>query len=279
MFAFPSTRFIVVWALGRWDERRAADRQAGMHPRFLQKLVAYWIRGPILQWISCFLTQRKMCVVVEGEKPRPVDVGSGSTARHCAWTSAHPLPYTRPMMNLRSDNVEPQIRFFADDCLLYRPINSIKDNQVLQQNLDKLQNWSKDWGMKFNTRKCYLLSSRTKTSYFYTVNDQIHKQVQDNPYLGLTISDNTIFIRFGSQSYKQIVGIPTGTNCAPLVADLFLFCYERDFRSRLSDNNQADFVEAFNSTSRYLDDLLNTDNPYFEQMVSQVYICIPLNSS
>ena len=39
----------------------------------------------------------------------------------------------------------------------------------------------------------------------------------------------------------------------------------------LSDNNQADVVEAFNSTSRYLDDLVNIDNPYFEQMVSQIY--------
>ena len=44
--------------------------------------------------------------------------------------------------------------------------------------------------MKFNAKKCYLLSSRTKTSHFYTINDQILKQVQDNPYLGLTISDN-----------------------------------------------------------------------------------------
>ena len=48
-----------------------------------------------------------------------------------------------------------------------------------------------------------------------------------------------------------------GTNCAPLVAYLFLFCYERDFVWSLSDNNQAAVVEAFNSTSRYLDDLLN----------------------
>ena len=62
-----------------------------------------------------------------------------------------------------------------------------------------------------------------------------------------------------------------GTNCAPLVADLFLFCYERDFMLSLSDNNQADVVETFNSTSRYLDDLFNIDNPYFEQMVSQIY--------
>ena len=62
-----------------------------------------------------------------------------------------------------------------------------------------------------------------------------------------------------------------GTNCAHLVADLFLFCYERDFMLSLSDNNQTDIIEAFNSTSRYLDDLLNINNPYFEQMVGQIY--------
>ena len=39
----------------------------------------------------------------------------------------------------------------------------------------------------------------------------------------------------------------------------------------LSDNNQTNIIEAFNSTSRYLDDLLNIDNPYFEQMVGQIY--------
>ena len=55
-----------------------------------------------------------------------------------------------------------------------------------------------------------------------------------------------------------------GTNFAPLVADLFLFCYERDFMTLLSGDNQTDIIETFISTSRYLDDLLNIDNPYFE---------------
>ena len=82
---------------------------------------------------------------------------------------------------------------------------------------------------------------------------------------------DNIFIRFGSKLYRQIVGIPMGTNYAPLVSDLFLCCYERDFMLSLSANNQTDINEAFNSTSRYLDDLLNTDNPYFEQMVGQIY--------
>ena len=82
---------------------------------------------------------------------------------------------------------------------------------------------------------------------------------------------DNIYIRFGTKLYKQIVGIPIGTNCAPLVADLFLFCYERDFVTSLSDVKQAEIIEAFNSASRYLDDLLNIDNPYFECMVNRIY--------
>ena len=70
-------------------------------------------------------------------------------------------------------------------------------------------------------------------------------------------------------TYKEHMTHPV--LCAPLVADLFLFCYERDYMLSLSDNNQTDIIEDFNSTSRYLDDLLNIDNPYFEQMVGQIY--------
>ena len=62
-----------------------------------------------------------------------------------------------------------------------------------------------------------------------------------------------------------------GTNCAPLVADLFLFCYGRDFMMSLSDDKQADVIDAFNTTSRYLDDILNINNVYFDNMVSQIY--------
>ena len=64
-----------------------------------------------------------------------------------------------------------------------------------------------------------------------------------------------------------------GTNSAPLVADLFLFCYERDFMQSLSDASQSEIIEAFNSTcsSRYLDDLLNIDDNFFDSMVSYIY--------
>ena len=56
-----------------------------------------------------------------------------------------------------------------------------------------------------------------------------------------------------------------GTNCVPVVADLFLFCYERDFMTSLYDDNQTDIIESFNSASRYLGDC-------FEGMVNQIYL-------
>ena len=62
-----------------------------------------------------------------------------------------------------------------------------------------------------------------------------------------------------------------GTNCAPLVANLFLFCYESDLMLSLSEEKQSEVIEAFSSTSRYLDDLLNIDNNYFDRLSSQIY--------
>ena len=70
----------------------------------------------------------------------------------------------------------------------------------------------------------------------------------------LTFLLDNIYIIFGTKLYRQTVGIPMGTNCAPLVADLFLFCYERNFMS-VSGDKDAEVIEAFNSVSRYLDDL------------------------
>ena len=64
-----------------------------------------------------------------------------------------------------------------------------------------------------------------------------------------------IYVQFDGMIYQQIVGIPMGTNCAPLIGDLFLYCYERDFRSDLQKSKRHDLIDMFNDTSRYLDDI------------------------
>ena len=87
----------------------------------------------------------------------------------------------------------------------------------------------------------------------------------------LTFLIDNVYTKFGSKLFRQIIGIPMGTNCAPLVADLFLFCYERDFMIRMSSQGRDDVVKAFNDTSRYLDDVLVIDNPFFSSMHKSIY--------
>ena len=87
----------------------------------------------------------------------------------------------------------------------------------------------------------------------------------------LTLLLDNIFVRYGNILYRQVIGIPMGTNCAPLVADLFLYYYERNFMLSLDKQSQADVISAFNDTSRYLDDIFNIDNPFFDNMVPIIY--------
>ena len=59
-----------------------------------------------------------------------------------------------------------------------------------------------------------------------------------------------LYVQFEGMVYQQIVGISIGTNCAPFIADLFLFCYERDFMFNLYTSKQYDLIDMFNDTSR-----------------------------
>ena len=61
--------------------------------------------------------------------------------------------------------------------------------------------------------------------------------------------ENNYYVQFDGMVYQQIVGIPMGTNCAPLIADLFLYCYERDFMSDLQKSKRFDLIDMFNNTS------------------------------
>ena len=115
------------------------------------------------------------------------------------------------------------------------------------------------------------LACNDKNTFFTSTDHRGYKLWScQNVYDALSYLLDTLYIRFGNKLYTQIVGIPMSTNCAPLVADLFSFGYERDFMTSLSGDNQADIIEAYYLTSRCLDDLLNIDNPYFEGMVNKI---------
>ncbi len=82
---------------------------------------------------------------------------------------------------------------------------------------------------------------------------------------------DNIYVKFGDDIFKQTLGIPMGTDCAPVVADLFLHTYEYDFLERLTKKKQLHIAKKFNLTFRYIDDLVSINNEVFEDYISEIY--------
>ena len=81
---------------------------------------------------------------------------------------------------------------------------------------------------------------------------------------------DNIFVVFGGKVFQQIVGIPMGTNCAPLLAYIFLYSYEAEFIQSLLSTGKIKLASQFNFTYRYIDDVLSI-NPDFENYLGQMY--------
>ena len=103
-------------------------------------------------------------------------------------------------------------------------------------------------------------TSQTKTCY-------TEKQVCDM----LDYLIDNIFVTFGGAIFQQQIGIPMGTNCAPLLADLFLYSYETEFLQNLVRNKRMKDAKSFNFTYRYIDDVLSINNPSFSQWLPSIY--------
>ena len=71
--------------------------------------------------------------------------------------------------------------------------------------------------------------------------------------------------------YQQIVGIPMSTNFAPIITDLFLYCYERNLMSNLHKSKRYVIIDMLNDTSQYLDDIFTINYPEFEKHISDIY--------
>ena len=82
---------------------------------------------------------------------------------------------------------------------------------------------------------------------------------------------DNMFVVFEGKVFQQIVGIPMGTNYAPLLADVFLYSYETDFIQSLLSTGKKKLASQFNFTYRYVDDVLSINNPDFENYLGQMY--------
>ena len=67
---------------------------------------------------------------------------------------------------------------------------------------------------------------------------------------------DNIFVQFGGRLFRQIIGIPMGTNCAPLLADLFFYSYDNEFLENMIRSGHRRLTRSFNLCYRYIDDFI-----------------------
>src|SRR6218665_2660958 len=110
-----------------------------------------------------FLMKSKMTVVINGEETNWAAVLSG-VPQSSVLGSLLFLIY----VNELPDIIESSIRMFADDTKLWRKIQNEEDEQNLQQDLDRLENWSETWLLKCNASKCNVMQTGRKKNWSET---------------------------------------------------------------------------------------------------------------
>ena len=106
------------------------------HRRLLYKLDYYGIRGSTHKWITSWLSERSQKVVLDGQASDPVPVLSGVPQGSVLGSVLFLI-----FINNLPENVRSSVRLFADDCVLYRNIESPMDCQILQDDLNSLAQW------------------------------------------------------------------------------------------------------------------------------------------
>ena len=153
------------------------------------------------QWNADFLTDRQQEVVLESVHSKATDVTSGVPQG----TVLGPVLFL-VYINDMPEKISATSRLFADDSLVYRIIRSKKDHALLQEDLDKLQDWEHDWVMQFNPDKCEVIRITNKTNPLtqaYYIHGTKLQTVKDAKYLGVTISSELSWNKYVDNTAKN----------------------------------------------------------------------------
>ena len=158
------------------------------HLKLLYKLSQHGVKGNTLNWIRSFLLGRTQAVVLEGERSAEAPVTSGVPQG----SVLGPLLFLLYINDL-PQNIQSQVRLFADDTAVYLTVTSSEDANTLQADLDTLQEWERTWDMEFNPSKCQVLHitrSRQPLQSQYTLHGQFLESVDSAKYLGVNITQD-----------------------------------------------------------------------------------------
>ena len=163
------------------------------HLRLLQKLECCGITGNTLNWIGCWLTDRKQRVVLNGKESNWLPVTSGVPQG----SVLGPVCFVVFINDIDEvvDLVNGFIFKFADDTKFGRVIKSDEDRASMQEDINKLLEWANTWQMEFNKKKCKIMHFGLKNPrYSYHMGGfapagVVLEEVSEEKDLGVIISD------------------------------------------------------------------------------------------
>ena len=186
------------------DFQKAFDKVP--HQRLLLKLKAHGIGDNITDWIKQWLTDRRQRVVVDGEVSNWKSVLSGVPQG----SVLGPILFLIYINDL-DDSITSNVLKFADDTKLFRKVNTDGDKQHLQNDLDRLVNWSEKWQMLFNFGKCKCLhTGHGNLNVNYKMGDTVLGTTVKEKDLGVTMSaDMKVSEQCGiaASTGNQIIGL------------------------------------------------------------------------
>ena len=174
------------------DFRKAFDKVP--HRQLLAKVKAYGIDGPLLAWISDFLCDRQQRVRVSGSYSEWHPVKSGIPQG----SVLGPLLFVLYVNDLPDVITSSSIYLFADDLKIFREVSSSQDCDHLQQDLEKVCEWTENAQLKLHEDKCVTMtigqSDQTRrTPYRLTTNNHTLKEVPQEKDLGVVIDNKLNF--------------------------------------------------------------------------------------
>ena len=160
---------------------------------YLVKLKGYGVNGKVLSWVKAFLTDRRQKVLVNQSQSDWATVTSGIPQG----SVIGPQLFIIFVKNDPSDCVKSAITFFADYTKIYREIKDQSDIKQLQDNIDSLKKWSRDWQLLFNASKCkcmHLGKKNDKHIYIISEEGQIElEETTEEKDLGIWVDNELGF--------------------------------------------------------------------------------------
>ena len=223
------------------------------HMKLLKKLEKYLIDAKVIQWVARFLSNRTQRVTIGGASSTEKNVTSGVPQG----SVLGPVLFLLYINDL-PDNIVSAVKLFADDTKIYLETETNLENEIIQEDLDKLEEWSRVWELKFNAAKCKVMCMGGSNHYEFSLMGDDAKSVK----LQHTESEKDLGVILDSKlQFKEHI------HSATIKGNQLVGMIRRSFTYLDSDT----FVRLFKSLVRPILEYGNTVwSPYLKTQINEV---------